>query len=155
MAVEPIPEGYHALSPHLVVDDAAKAIEFYKQAFGATERGRMDTPDGKIAHAEIQIGDSVMMLADQFPQSTTKSPKQVGATTTAIYLYVDDVDAVFQKAVDAGATETMAVQDMFWGDRYGQVTDPFGHEWQIATHKEDLTPEEVAERGKEMMAQMG
>jgi PhnB protein len=157
MAVQPIPEGYHSLSPYLDVDDAARAIEFYKQAFGAIERGRMPMPgpEGKIAHAALQIGDSMLMLSDPVPQGSTKPPKELGGTTTAIYLYVEDVDAVFQRAVDAGATVTVPVQDMFWGDRYGQVADPFGHQWQIATHKEDLTPEEMEERGKEAMAAMG
>ena len=155
MAVQPIPEGYHALTPYLAVDDAERAIEFYKQAFGATERGRMNAPDGKIAHAEIQIRDSMMMLSDPFPQSATKSPKELGGTTTGIFIYVEDVDAAIQQAVDAGATLTMPPEDMFWGDRFGTVSDPFGHQWQIATHKEDLSEDEIMERGKEAMAGMG
>jgi PhnB protein len=154
MAVKPIPEGYHTLTPYLAVDNAAQAIEFYKRAFGANERARMPGPDGKVAHAELEIGDSVLMLSDPFPHSTTKSPKELGGTTGSVFLYVEDVDAVFQQAVDAGATVTMAVEDMFWGDRFGSVTDPFGHAWSIATHKEDVPPEEMAERAKEAMASM-
>jgi PhnB protein len=152
MAVKPIPEGYHTVTPYLQVDDASAAIEFYKRAFGATERGRMPSPDGKIAHAEIEIGDSVIMLSDPFPHSQTRSPKELGGTTGAVFLYVEDVDAAFQQATDAGATVTMPLEDMFWGDRFGSVTDPFGHHWSLATHKEDLTEEEIAERGQAAMA---
>lgn len=155
MPVKPIPEGYHSLTPYLSVDDAAQAIEFYKRAFGATERARMPGPDGKIAHAELEIGDSVIMLADAFPQSPYTPPKQLGGTAGGVLLYVEDVDSVVQDAIDAGAKVTMPVDDMFWGDRYGTVTDPFGHAWQIATHKEDIAPEEMAERAKEAMAAMG
>ena len=155
MAAKPIPEGYHSLTPSLVVDDATKAIEFYKRAFGATERGVMPSPDGKIAHAELEIGDSVLMLADPFPHSPYRPPKELGGTTQSVFMYVEDVDAVVQDAVDAGATVTMPVEDVFWGDRFGIVTDPFGHAWQIATHKEDIPPEELAERTKEAMAAMG
>jgi len=154
MPAKPIPEGYHTLTTYLAVDDAAKAIEFYKRAFGATERVRMDAPGGKIGHAELAIGDSLIMLADAFPQASTKSPKELGGTTTSIFMYVEDVDAAIQDAVDAGGEITMKVDDQFWGDRLGSVTDPFGHLWQIATHKEDLTPEEIAERGKTAMAGM-
>jgi PhnB protein len=152
MAVQPIPDGYNTLSGYLAVEDAAEAIEFYKRAFGATERGRMGAPDGKIAHAELEIGDSVVMLSDPFPQSTCKPPKELGGTSVGLFLYVEDVDTTFQQAVDAGATATSPPEDMFWGDRFGRVTDPFGHEWQLATHKEDLTEEEIMERGKEAMA---
>jgi PhnB protein len=154
MAVKPIPEGYHTLSPSISVDNAAEAIEFYKRAFGATERGRMLGPDGKIAHAELQIGDSVLMLADPFPQATTKPPKEIGGTAVTLFLYVEDVDAVFKQAIDAGATSAMAVDDMFWGDRFGSVTDPYGHSWAIATHIEDVPPEEMEERGRVAMAAM-
>jgi PhnB protein len=152
MPAKPIPEGYHTLTPQLAVDDAAQAIDFYKRAFGAKERGRMPGPEGKIAHAELEIGDSVVMLADPFEQSTSKPPKQLGGTSVGLFLYVEDVDAAVQQAVDAGATVTMPVDDMFWGDRFGTLADPFGHEWQLATHKEDLEPEEIMERGKEAMA---
>jgi PhnB protein len=155
MAVQPIPEGYNTVSTYLAVDDAAAAIEFYERAFGAKERGRMPGPEGKIAHAEIQVGDSVLMLADQFEQSTCKPPKQLGGTSAAVFLYVEDVDRFFEQALAAGATELMPLEDMFWGDRFGKVSDPFGHEWQLATHKEDLTEEEIVERGKEAMAGLG
>ena len=150
--MNPIPEGYHSLTPYLAVDNAAEAIEFYKVVFGARERIRMPAPDGRLAHAEIEIGDSVLMLADTFEHSSYQAPKELGGTTAGVLLYVDDVDAVVQQAVDAGATLTMPVEDMFWGDRYGTIKDPFGHAWQVATHKEDLSPEEMAERGKEAMA---
>jgi PhnB protein len=154
MPVDPIPEGYHGLMPYLAVDDAAQAIDFYKQALGARERARMAAPEGKIGHAELEIGGTVVMLSDQFPQSTTKPPNELGGTSVGIYLYVEDVDAAVQQAADAGATVTMPVDDMFWGDRFGKVTDPFGHEWGIATHTEDLTPEEMQERAREAMASM-
>jgi PhnB protein len=151
---KPIPKGYHALTPSLAVDNAAKAIEFYKRAFGAKERGRMPGPGDTIAHAELEIGDSVLMLADPFPQSSVKPPKKLGGTAVGIFLYVEDVDEVVQQAIDAGGTVTMAVEDQFWGDRYGTVTDPFGHVWQIATRKEDLSPDEIMERSKTAMASM-
>jgi len=154
MAVQPIPEGYDSAIPYLSVDDAAKAIEFYKRAFGATERMRMPGPDGKIGHAEIQIGDSIIMLADPFPEGNVKPPKKLGGTTVGIFLYVEDVDSVVQDAVDAGASLSSAVEDMFWGDRFGQVQDPFGHQWQIATHVKDVPPDEMAKRAKEAMASM-
>jgi PhnB protein len=154
MAVKPIPEGYRTITPYLAVEDAAEAIDFYKRAFGAKERGRMHGPDGKIAHAEIEVGDSLIMLSDPFPQASTKPPKELGGTSASLFVYSEDVDAAVQKAVDAGATLTMAVEDMFWGDRFGSVQDPFGHTWGIATHKEDLSPEEIAERGKEAMASL-
>ena len=155
MAVNPIPEGYHTVTPFLTVDDAARAIEFYQRAFGATERGRMLGPDGKVAHAEIQIGDSVVMLSDPFPHSTVKPPTELGGTSVGVFVYVEEVDAVFHQAVDAGATVTMALEDMFWGDRFGSVTDPYGHHWSLATHVEDVPPEEMEERAKQAMAAMG
>jgi PhnB protein len=154
MPVRPIPEGYRSVTPYLVVDDAARAIEFYARGFGARERSRMAGPDGKVAHAELQIGDSIVMLSDPFPRSSYTPPKELGGTTMGVFLYVEDVDAVVAQAVEAGATVTMQVDDMFWGDRFGAVADPFGHQWQIATHKEDLTREEIAERGKQAMASM-
>jgi PhnB protein len=154
MAVKPIPEGYHTATPYLAVDDAAEAIEYYKKAFGAKERVRMDAPDGKIGHAELEIGDSLVMLSDPFPQATTRTPKELGGTSASVFLYVEDVDAVVKEAVEAGATITMEVADQFWGDRFGSVTDPFGHSWSIATHVEDVPPEEMAERAKEAMATM-
>jgi PhnB protein len=155
MAAKPIPEGYSSITPYLTVDDAKAAIEFYKRAFGATEGGVMTSPDGKVAHAELQIGDSKIMLSDPFPQSVCKTPKELGGTTVAIFLFVEDVDSVVQDAADAGATITMEPEDQFWGDRLGQVTDPFGNVWQIATHIEDLTPEEIETRGREVFARMG
>jgi PhnB protein len=154
MAVEPVPEGYHTLTPYLAVENAADAIEYYKKAFGAEEKFRMDAPGGKIGHAELQIGDSHVMLSDPFPQSSTKAPTEIGAATGSIFMYVEDVDAVVKQAVDAGATVTMEVADQFWGDRFGTITDPFGHIWSIATHIEDVPPEEMAERAKAAMAAM-
>ena len=152
MAANPIPEGYHTITPYLAVEDAAKAIDFYKQAFGAEERMRMDGPGGMVAHAEIQIGDSQIMLSDPFPQSTIRPPSERGGPTASLFLYVEDVDAFVQKAVDAGATLTQPVEDQFWGDRWGTVTDPFGHHWQIATHVEDVSPDEMERRAAEAMA---
>jgi PhnB protein len=154
MATQPIPEGYHTATPYLAVDDAAEAIEYYTKAFGAKERVRMETPDGKIGHAELEIGDSVVMLSDPFPQSSTRPPKELGGTSVSVFLYVEDVDAFVKQAVDAGATVTMEVADQFWGDRFGSFTDPFGHLWSIATHVEDVPPEEMAERAKAAMAAM-
>jgi len=154
MATKPIPEGYHTLTPYLAVDDAAQAIEYYKKVFGAKERMRMDAPEGKIGHAELEIGDSLVMLADAFPQSTTRPPKELGGTSASVFMYVDDVDAVVKQAVDGGATITMEVADQFWGDRFGSIKDPFGHSWSIATHVEDVPPEAMAERAKEAMAAM-
>jgi PhnB protein len=154
MAVQPVPEGYQTVTPYLAVEDAAKAIEFYTKAFGAKERVRMDTPDGKIGHAELEIGDSLVMLSDPFPQASTKPPKELGGTSVSVFLYVEDVDALTKQAIDAGATTTMEVADQFWGDRMGSITDPFGHSWSIATHVEDVAPEEMAARAKEAMAAM-
>jgi PhnB protein len=154
MATKPIPEGYHTATPYLAVDDAAEAIEYYKNAFGAKERSRMEAPDGSIGHAELEIGDSLVMLSDPFPQATTRTPKELGGTTATVFLYVEDVDAVVKRAVDAGATVTMEVADQFWGDRFGAITDPFGHSWSIATHVEDVPPDEMARRAEEAMAQM-
>jgi len=154
MATQPIPEGYHTLTPYLTFDNAAEAIDFYKDAFGATERMRMEAPDGKIGHAEIEIGDSILMVSDAFPNSTSRSPSELGGTTAGAFMYVDDVDAVVKRAVEGGSTLTMEVADQFWGDRFGSITDPFGHSWLIATHVEDVPPEEMAERAKAAMAAM-
>jgi PhnB protein len=154
MAVKPIPEGYHTLTPTLAVDDATAAIEFYKHASGAKERFIMPGPDNTIGHAELEIGDSVIMLGDPMPQSPHRPPSEVGAATSGLHFYVEDVAAVVDQAVKAGATIRMPIEDMFWGDRYGTVTDPFGHVWGIATHKEDVPPEEMAERAKVAMAGM-
>ena len=154
MATQPIPEGYHTLTPYLTFDNAAEAIDFYEDAFGATERMRMEAPDGKIGHAEIEIGDSILMVSDAFPNSTSRSPSELGGTTAGAFMYVDDVDAVVKRAVEGGSTLTMEVADQFWGDRFGSITDPFGHSWLIATHVEDVPPEEMAERAKAAMAAM-
>jgi PhnB protein len=154
MAVKPIPDGYHTATPYLALDDAAAAIEFYKKAFGAKERTRNVGPDDKIFHAEVEIGDSVVMLSDPFPQSTTKPPKELGGTSVSVVLYVEDVDAVAKQAVDAGGTIESEIEDQFWGDRFGSVQDPFGHIWSIGTHVEDVPPEEMAERAKTAMAAM-
>ena len=151
-----IPEGIKTLTPHFVVRDAPKAIDFYKRAFGAEEVVRMPGPDGKsVMHAEIKIGNSMLMIADECPQGDCKSPKTLGGTSVNIFLYVQDVDSTFQKAVAAGATATMPPTDMFWGDRYGKVLDPYGHSWGMATHKLDMTPEEIQKGQREFMAKMG
>ena len=155
MGVQPIPEGYHSLTPYLAVEDASKAIEFYKEAFGAEENLRMPGADGKIAHAELQIGDSKLMLSDPFPHSNVRPPSERGGPTGSVFMYVDDVDATFEQAQRAGADVVSELEDMFWGDRFGTLSDPFGHVWSVATHKEDLTEEEMAERSKAAMAEMG
>ena len=155
MGVKPIPEGYHTLQVYLAVEDASKAIDFYKEAFGAEETVRMPGPDGKVAHAELQIGDSKLMLSDPFPQSNVRPPSERGGPTASIFMYVDDVDATFEQAQRAGATVVSELEDMFWGDRFGTVADPFGQVWAMATHKEDLSEEEIAERSKAAMAEMG
>lgn len=142
----PIPEGYHTATPYLIIKDAAKAIEFYKKAFGAKEVMRMAGPDGKVMHAEIKIGDSPIMLADEFPEMGARSPQSLGGSPVSIFLYVEDVDTLAEQAVAAGAEILMPVKDQFWGDRYGKLADPFGHLWDIATHKEDVTPEEIRKR---------
>jgi PhnB protein len=152
MAVQAIPEGYHSLTPYIEIEDAAEAIEFYKRAFGARERGRMDAPGGKIGHAELEIGDSLLMVADPFPQSTISTAKDLGRTTVNLFLYVEDADAVVQQAVNAGATVTRPVETKFWGDRFGIVTDPYGHTWSIGTHVEDVSPQEMEERSKAAMS---
>jgi PhnB protein len=154
MPAKPIPEGYHTLTPYLAVENAAEAIEFYERAFGAKESFRMPGPGDTIGHAELEIGDSRVMLSDPFPQSSVRPPKELGGPSASVFMYVEDVDAVVKQAVDAGATVTMEVEDMFWGDRFGTVSDPFGHVWSIATHVEDVSPEEIAERGKAAMAAM-
>jgi len=154
MAVRPIPEGYHTLTPYLAVEDAARAIEFYKDAFGAEEIHRMPGPDGSIAHAELQIGDSKLMLSDPFPQSNVRPPSERGGPTASVFMYVDDADAVFEQAQTAGATVSMPLEDMFWGDRFGSLTDPFGHIWSVATHIEDVPEAEMAERAATAMSEM-
>jgi PhnB protein len=154
MAVQPVPEGYKTLSPYLAVDDAKAAIDFYQRAFGAKEVGRIDGPDGKIAHVDLQIGDGHLMFADPFPQFATSPPKELGGTSVSIFMYVEDVDTAFKQAVDAGATSESEPTDMFWGDRFSSLRDPFGHSWQLATHIEDVPEEEMAKRAQEFAAQM-
>jgi PhnB protein len=151
---QPIPEGYHTITPYLAVDDASEAIDFYERAFGAKERVRMAGPGNSVMHAELEIGDSLVMLSDPFPQASTKTPRELGGTTVSIFAYVEDVDAVYKKAIDAGATSLGEPDDMFWGDRFGAVQDPFGHSWTIATHVEDVSPEEMEKRSQAFMAQM-
>jgi PhnB protein len=150
--VQPIPEGYHSVTPYLVVDDANGAIEFYKRAFGAQELFRLPM-GGRIGHAEIKIGDSVVMLADEFPDMGHLGPKTRGGPTSSILLYVEDVDSAFGQAVSAGATEQRPVTDQFWGDRMGTLIDPFGHQWSLATHKEEVPPDEMQRRMDSMMAE--
>jgi PhnB protein len=145
-AVKPIPDGYHSVTPYLIVKDAVRALEFYKNAFGATEVMRFVQPDGRVGHAEVRIGDSHVMLADEFPEIGAKSPQTIGGTPVTMMVYVEDVDATVAQAVSAGATLTRPVQDQFYGDRAGGVTDPFGHVWFIATHVEDVSQEEMQRR---------
>ena len=147
----PIPAGYHTVTPYLVCRGAAGAIDFYKRAFGAREKMRMPGPDGRVAHAEIQIGDSRVMLGEEMPEMGAKSPEMLGGSAVGVFLYVKNVDAFTGKAIAAGATVLMPVQDMFWGDRYGKLKDPFGHEWSVATHQEDLTAKQMAKRAQAAM----
>jgi PhnB protein len=151
MAVKSQPEGYHTITPYLIVKDGVKAIDFYKKAFGAIELFRMPGPGGKIMHAEIKIGDSVIMLADEVPEMGARSPTTIGGSPVGILVYVTECDEVFAEALEAGATVKKPMQDQFYGDRSGTVIDPFGHVWTIATHKEDLAPEEIERRFDEMM----
>jgi uncharacterized glyoxalase superfamily protein PhnB len=145
--VDPIPARFHTVTPHLVVRGAVEAIGFYKRAFGAEEHCRMAGPDGmSIMHAELQIGDSIIFLNDEFPQIGVVSPKTLNGSPVTIHLYVEDADAVFRQAANAGATVTMPVQETFWGDRYGKLVDPYGHHWSIATHVEDVSNEEIGNR---------
>jgi uncharacterized glyoxalase superfamily protein PhnB len=150
--VRSIPEGFHSVTPHLICAGAAEAIEFYKKAFGAVEAGRMAGPGGKIMHAQLRIGDSPIMLADDIP-GRCQGPLDLKGTPVFIHLYVPDVDAVFAQAVAAGAKPVMPLADMFWGDRYGQVQDPFGHVWSLATHQRDVTPEQMQAAMQQMMSQ--
>jgi uncharacterized glyoxalase superfamily protein PhnB len=153
-ARSPVPEGQHTLSPHLTVKNAAKAIEFYKQAFGATEVSRMPDPHGLIMHASLQVGDSMFFLNDEMPMpGGGKSPASIGGTAVTLNLYVPDADKTYQQAIANGAKEVMPIANQFWGDRYGVVDDPFGHRWAIATRVEDLTHQEMEQRGREFMAQ--
>jgi PhnB protein len=155
MAVKPIPEGYHTLTPFLTVRDAIRAIEFYKQAFGAEERGIAKGPDGKVMHAELKIGDSIIMLSDEFPDFGAVSPLSSGGAGMGLHIYVDNVDGAFDRAVKAGAQVEMPVSDQFWGDRYGKLKDPFGHKWSIATHTKDMSQDEMKHAMDEAMQKMG
>ena len=150
MAVKPIPDGYHTATPYLIIDGAADAIEFYEKAFGATELFRFAAPEGKIGHAEIKIGDSPIMLADAYPDMGYNGPKSLGGSPVSLMIYVEDVDTVFNQAVEAGATVKEAVSVKFYGDRMGTVIDPFGHVWHVSTHKEDVSVEEMQQRAKRM-----
>ena len=149
-AVKPIPEGYPQVTPYLVVDGAGAAIEFYGKVLGARERMRLPGPDGTIGHAELQLGDSLIMVADEAPQLGIHGPRTVGGTPVTISVYVEDVDGVVERAVQAGATVLRPVEDQFYGDRSGQFEDPFGHRWSVATHVEDVTPEEMGRRAAEL-----
>ena len=153
-ATQPCPKGFHTVTPSLTVRNAAQAIEYYKKALGAEEIMRMASPDGKISHAELKIGDSIIFLNDENPAWGGKSPQTLGGTPSGIYLYVEDVDKSFQRALDAGGETKMPVADMFWGDRMGSFVDPYGHAWTIATHTQDLTEQEIKEGEKKFQAQM-
>jgi PhnB protein len=155
MAVKAIPDGYRSVTPYLIVKGADRAIDFYKKVFGAAQRMRMDGPNGTVGHAEIEIDDSTIMLADEFPDMGFRSPQSLGGTGVSLHLYVKDVDACFNRAVAAGAKALRPVQDQFYGDRSGTVEDPFGHVWTISTHKEDLSPEELQKRLEAFMKQQG
>ncbi len=152
MPVNPIPVDYPRLCPYLSVSGAADAIDFYRNVFGAQERMRLDGPDGKLGHAELQFGDSVLMLADEYPGMGGMSPKTLGGTPVTLSIYVEDVDLVFARALKGGATEVRAVQDQFYGDRSGMFDDPFGHRWNVATHVEDVSPEEMEKRAAQAAA---
>jgi uncharacterized glyoxalase superfamily protein PhnB len=155
MAVKPVPEGYHTLTPFLTVRDAMSAIEFYKKAFGAQERGVAKGPDGKVMHAELKIGDSIIMLSDEFPDFGALSPLSSGGAGMGLHIYVDHVDEAFDRALKAGAQVEMPVSDQFWGDRYGKLKDPFGHKWSIATHTKDMSQDEMKHAMDEAMQKMG
>jgi PhnB protein len=153
MPVKPIPEGYHSVTPYLIVKGGANAIEFYKKAFGATEIMRFEGPGGALGHAEIRIGNAPVMLADEYPDMGFRSPQTLGGAGVSLMVYVEQVDAVFQRAIAAGAKELRAVQNQFYGDRSGTLQDPFGHVWTISTHVEDIAPDEMQRRSQEMVKQ--
>ncbi len=152
--VKAVPTGLHTLTPHLVVRDAARALDFYRQAFGAEIKGIHHTPDGKVMHAEIKIGDSMVFLADEFPGGSCKSPQTLGGTSFTLNMYTENVDQLFNRAVSAGAERIMPPANQFWGDRYGQVKDPFGYVWALSQHVEDVSEEELERRGREFYEQM-
>jgi PhnB protein len=153
MAVKAVPEGLHTVTAHLVVNDGAKAVEFYKNAFGAQVLGVHNTPDGKLMHAELKIGDSRIMLAEEFP-GMGKSPRTLGGSAVTLNILVENVDKLFDQAVKSGATVTQPLANQFWGDRYGRIVDPFGHQWALLQHVEDVAPEEIERRSREAFAQM-
>ena len=153
--IKPIPDGYRSVAPYLIIDGAAKALDFYKKAFGATERMRMPSPGGKVGHAEIQLGDCVIMLADEHPEIGARGPRAFGGSPVSLHVYVPDVDAVVKAAVAAGAKVTRPVENQFYGDRLGTIEDPFGHQWHISTHVEDVTPDEMARRAAAKAGQPG
>ncbi|WP_236242681.1 VOC family protein [Streptomyces sp. CC228A] len=155
MSVKPVPEDHPRVTPYLCLDGAAAAIDFYTSVLGARERMRMEAPDGRIAHAELVLGDSVVMLSDESPEMNFRSPRTVGGTPVSLYVYVEDVDAVFAAALARGATELDPVRDQFYGDRSGRFEDPFGHHWNVASHVEDVSPEEMDRRAEEMMRSEG
>jgi PhnB protein len=148
----PIPEGYPQVTPYLIVDGGAKAIDFYSSVLGASERMRMPAPDGRIGHAELALGDSIIMLADENPEMDIRGPAAFGGTPVSLHVYVEDADAVFDRAVEAGAKSLRPVEDRFYGDRSGQFEDPFGHRWDVSTHVEDVPPEEMSKRAEAAMA---
>lgn len=150
MSARAIPEGFHSVTPHFVVDSASAAIEFYKRAFGAEERMRMPGPDNLIMHAELQIGNSTLMVHDGIPGGPTQSPRDLGGTSCVLHIYTEDCDSLFERAIEAGAEAKMPPTDMFWGDRYSMVSDPFGHAWAIATHRENVSPEEIERRAAQL-----
>lgn len=152
--VEPIPDGFHSVTPTIVVGNAKEAIEFYKKAFDAKEIYTFPTPEGKILHSMFQIGDSRVMMSDEFPSMGIKSPTTVGGTSVTLHLYVENADKIFKQAIDSGAIVLMPIMDAFWGDRYGIVMDPYGHQWAIATHKIDMTPEGLRKAGEEYFANL-
>lgn len=151
---KPVPDGFHNVTPSLVVQDTARAVDFYKTAFGAEAKRVHHGPDGKVMHAEVHIGDSIVMLSDEFPGGTCKAPVSGGSTSATVHLYLENADEAFNRSVSAGATVIMPMMDAFWGDRYGQIKDPFGHVWSIASHQEDLSDKEVEKRGNEFFAKM-
>jgi PhnB protein len=155
MAVKAVPEGYHTVTPYLIVNNGARALDFYKKAFGATELLRYPGPGGKLMHAEIKIGDSPVMLADEFPERGFTGPRPGAGSSVSLLVYVKDVDSLFRQAISAGAKEVKSVEDQFYGDRSGTLTDPFGHVWTIATHKEDVSPEEMKRREEAMKQHSG
>lgn len=151
---KPIPEGFHTITPHLVVRDASRALDFYKQAFGAEVKRVHRTEDGKITHASLKVGDSMLMLSDEFPGSSVHAPQPGAGGSVTVHIYIENADEIFNRATAAGAKVVMPMMDAFWGDRYGQLEDPFGHRWSVAVHKEDLSDKEIEKRGKALFAEM-